>query len=154
MLHSTTSGFFKRHYEITEDDRPLVTLEHGGREKSSFTLDGVPYSIARDGGKRLLLTERGRRTGTATRDGGRRWSIDSDAGRFELVKPSMWKDGWELHRDGTSLGTISKNGAFSKGATADLPADIPLPVRLFAFYIVHVLWQRAASAAAAGGGGG
>ena len=33
----------------------------------------------------------------------------------------------------------------------DLPPDIPLPAQLFLFWLVLVLWRRAAAAEAAGG---
>lgn len=147
MLQARRRGFFKRGYDVVTGDRPVTALSGGRRESCEFALAGVGYRIERDGRKRFVLTGPDGRVATAEQETGRSWSIKAATGNAKLVRPSRWRSGWELHQRGSAQGTIRGNGAFSRWYTADLPADLPLPVQVFAFYVVLVVYERSAQAA-------
>jgi hypothetical protein len=151
MLRSTRRGVFRHSYDISDDGRPVATLAGGRRESHTFELDGESFQVIRKGYKGFSFT--GTQTGEvarAERDNGRTWTIHSMYGPLELVRTSMWKETWELRRSGEPAGTLGKDGTFKRTATADLPDDLPLPLRLFIFCVVEILWERSRQSASSG----
>lgn len=153
MLQASRRGFFKRSYQLAEDGRPVTELTGFRRESCSFTVDSQPYEVHRERRKRFTLSGPGGVVATADRAGGRQWTIGSTAGKLELVRPSLWRSHWELRRGSRSMGTVRHAGGFGRSSIADLAPDIPLPLRVFAYYVVLMVWERAAAAAANSGGG-
>jgi hypothetical protein len=151
MLRARKRGIFKRRYEVESGDGPLTTLAGGRREGCTFELGGGAYRIEREGRKRFLLFGPEGRIATADRDTGREWTLKSQAGNLKLAKPSFWRSHWEIRRRGSAKGTIRHEGVFSSTYTAEVPADVPLPVAVFTLYVVLVFFERAAASAAAAG---
>jgi len=154
MLQANRQGFFKHRYEITDGAGPVTELADFRRESCEFSLGGQRHRVARENRKRLVFHGPTGWLATADRESGKRWTIRSTTGHFELVRPSAWRSGWELHQHGRPLGTVSRKG---KRSTAELPTTVDLPTQLFAYYVVLIIWERessAAAGAAAGGGGG
>lgn len=148
MLQAQRRGFFKRSYELTERGSRVTDLADIKREGCAFTVGGHSYRISRERSKRFRLDGPGGEAAVAERDGGRRWRITSPAGSFELVKPSFWRSAWELHANGRPVGRIEHEGGFGRSSKADLPAEVPRELRVFAFYVVLMVWEREATAAA------
>lgn len=150
MLRARRRGFFRREYEITSDGTPVTTLTGARREGCVFTVDGVEYRVERVTRRQFLLHGPDRKAATADRVTGREWSVTAPTGNLKLIRPSLWRSAWEIHQRGSARGTIGHEGTFSRTFAADVPADVPLPVGVFAFYVVLVQFERAANAAAAG----
>jgi hypothetical protein len=151
MLQSTRRGFFRHSYEISEDGRPAAVLTGTRREGCVFEVEGEPYRVVRDGRKAFTLTGPWGEMARAERVGGRTWTISSLYVPLEIVRTSIWKETWEVRRFGEPVGTLAKDGAFKNTSTADLPDDLPLPLRLFIVCLVETLWERSRQSAAAGG---
>lgn len=139
---------FRREYDIESDGGPVTTLSGARREGCAFTLDGAGYRVERDGRKRFLLHGPGGRTATAERATGREWMVRAQTGNLKLLKPSMWRSVWEVHQRGSARGNIRHDGVFSRSFVADMPADVPMPVRVFALYVMLVHFERQNNAAA------
>lgn len=150
MLRARRRGFFRREYEITSDDTPVTTLGGARREGCVFTLDGVEYRVERDTRRRFVLHGPDRRVAAADRVTGREWTVTAPTGNLKLIRPSLFRSSWEIHQRGSARGTIGHEGMFGRAFAADVPADVPLPVSVFAFYVILVHFERAANAAAAG----
>jgi hypothetical protein len=150
MLRARRRGFVKREYEVSADGVPVTVLAGARREGCEFSLSGRDFQIDRDGRKRFLLHGPQGLIAAADRVAGREWRIQATSGDLTLVKPSIWRNGWEVQ--GTTTGAIRHEGGFRRSYSADVPADVPLPVAVFAFYVVLMLIERqtAATAAAAG----
>src|SRR5689334_17693665 len=147
MLRARRRGFLKREYEIFADGSPVTVLAGARREGCEFSLSGTGYRIERDGRKRFLLHGPDGRVAIAERRTGREWGLQAVSGNLTLARPSMWRSGWEIR--GTTTGAIRHEGAFSRTYSADMPPDVPLPVAVFALYVVLVIIERQAAAAAA-----
>ena len=145
---------FRREYDLESDSGPVTTLTGARREGCEFTLDDDAYRVERDGRKRFTLHGPGGRVATAERDTRRQWTVKAQSGNVTLVKPSMWRAAWEIHQRGSARGSIRHEGVFSRTFVADVPSDVPMPVRVFALYVVVVNQEREANAAAAASGGG
>lgn len=152
MLQSTRRGLFRHSYDITEDGRPITTITVTRREGAAFEVDGRSYRIARDGSRQFTLHGPDGELDHAERVNGRTWTASSPAGQLELARTSLWKETWELRLAGPPIGTLRRDGPFKRTSTADLPARLPMPTRLFVLYVVETLWERNRQAAAAGGG--
>lgn len=139
---------FRREYDLESDGGPVTTLTGLRREGCAYTLDGAEYRVERDGRKRFLLHGPGGRTATAERATGREWTVRAESGNVKLVKPSMWRSAWEVHQRGSARGTIRHDGVFSRSFVADMPSDVPMPVRVFALYVLLVHFERQNAAAA------
>ena len=151
MLQSTRRGFFRHSYDISEDGRPTATLTATRCEGCMFDVDGATYRVTRDGRKAFKLTGPNGDEARAERVRGRTWTISSLFVPLELVRGSIWKDTWEVRRFGEPVGTLAKDGAFKRTSTADLPDDLPLPLRLFVLCVVETLWERSRQSDGAGG---
>lgn len=143
---------FTREYDVTTDGGPVTVLTGGRRESCVFDLDGVEHRITREARRRFVLHGPAGRLAVAEMESGRRWRVSAQTGNVQLVRPSLWRSTWELHQRGSARGTFRPEGAFRRTVVAQLPTDLPLPVALFAFYVVLMIYQRQAAAAAAGSG--
>ena len=150
MLRARRRGFFRREYEIESDGVAVTTVGGTRREGCVFTLDGTEYRVERENRRRFVLHGPDRRVATADRATGREWTVKGMNAHMKLVRPSIWRSGWEIHQRGSARGGIAHEGVFGRTFTADVPADVPEPLGVFAFYVVLVQFERAANAAAAG----
>ena len=106
MLRARRRGFFKRVYEISSDGAAATSLQGGRREGCEFSLSGTGFRIERDGRKRFLLLGPDGRLATAERQTGREWAVRAATGNLTLVKPSIWRSGWEVQQRGSRKGEI------------------------------------------------
>ena len=139
-------------YEVTADDEALTEVTGGRREGCVFSLHDLEYRVERVDRRNFRLLGPDGKVATAERRTGREWAIQAPAGNLKLVKPSMWRSGWEIQQRSARKGEIRHEGAFKKTYTADVPADVPLPVAVFTLYVGLVIFERAAAAAASAGG--
>ncbi len=138
MLRSTRRGIFRHSYEVSEDGRAVATLTGTRREGCAFQVDGESYQVSRSGYRAFTLSGPAGELARAERADRRTWRITSAAEIFDLVRTSIWRETWELRRT----------------SSADLPDDLPLPIRLFVVCVMETLWERSRQSAAAGGGAG
>ncbi len=151
MLQSTRRGVFRHSYDVADEGRPVATLAGVRREGYTFELDGESFQVTRQGYKGFSFSgSQAGEVARADKSSGRTWTIHSMYGPLELVRTSIWKETYELHRFGQPAGTLSRDGAFKRTSTADLPEDLPLPLRLFIVCIVETLWERSRQAASGG----
>jgi hypothetical protein len=149
MLRARRRGLFRRVYELDENGRSLGELRQVRREGAEFTVDGEQRTVQRERSKRFQLNGPQGSVATADRETHRRWMITTPNDRFELVRPSFWRSAWELHHGGATVGRLEPEGWFGGTSRADLPANLPLALRVFVYYVVLVQWERANAAAAA-----
>lgn len=95
MWWARRRGIFRREYEISSDGMADMSLFGGPQESCEFSLSGANFAIERDGRKRFLLYGPDGRLATAERQTGREWAVRAATGNLTLVKPSIWRSGWE-----------------------------------------------------------
>jgi hypothetical protein len=152
MLRAQRRGFLKREYEVSADGRPVTVLAGARREGCEFSLSGTGFGIERDGRKRFVLHGPDGQMAVAERQSGREWQVKAASGNLTLAKPSVWRSGWEIQ--GTTVGAIRHERGFRHTYSADVPADVPLPIGVFVFYVVLVIFERQAAAAASASAAG
>lgn len=116
-------------------------ISEGGRQVTSFTtffrtpceIDGAGYHLAHEDRGRFWLEGP---TGTAAfayRTGRGEVLLSAAPHELYLRRASRFGRRWELYQDGQVTGTVTMSVL---SARSDLPDDLPLPLRVFAFYVV------------------
>jgi hypothetical protein len=137
MLRATRRGFRKPAFAISEAGHQVATLAELGSPGCRFVVGGQRFLVCHEGRPRVTLTGPAGYVATADGEGDRlAWMISSAAGRWEFVR--AWDSVWELHSGGQPVGAVERDGATA--AHADLPGDVPLPLRVFFFYLALWLW--------------
>jgi hypothetical protein len=147
MLRATRRGSRRPTFDISESGRRVVTFAKADWRGCEFVVAGQRLRVSHEGRTRVTLI--GPTGYVATADGDRdraRWTISSAAGRWELLRPSPFDETWELCRDGFPVGALRQDGARSTASHADLPGDVPLPLRVFFYYLALWLWDASRTA--------
>lgn len=140
-------------FEVVADDEVLAVIDKVWyRERASFTLDGVTYDVLRTQllRGRFALQVHGRVVAEATKTSAfrRAFELRWEGQRYELrAAHPFWRE-FRLYQGGVPVGVIAPVSVLRRSAIAQLPAEIPLPVRLFIAFLVVVLWKRQSDAAA------
>ncbi|RZS44182.1 hypothetical protein EV193_10157 [Herbihabitans rhizosphaerae] len=151
MLEAASrSHWFKVSYDISESGRPVATLAARDRSSCAFDIAGASYVAAMANRKEFRLHGPNGVEAWASRHTRRRWLVQTPAGTaLTLVLPSMWNSTWELHQNDRVIGYFeAKMGWGRMRGTAHLPQEMPLPERLFIYYVVLTFWLQASQAAA------
>jgi hypothetical protein len=151
MLRARRRGIFRREYEVSSDGTQVTSLTGGRRESCEFSVADKAYRVERVDRRRFRLIAADGHVATAERRSGREWVIQAATGNLTLVKPSLWRSGWEIRQRGSTRGEIRHDGAFKRTFSAGVPADVPMPVAIFALYVALAIFERQAAAAAAAG---
>jgi hypothetical protein len=153
MLHAMPRGLFTWGFTVRQDGDTIADIDPSWlRERAEIRVEGQTYSAFRES---LLagtfMLQSGERTLARARKASvfaRAFDIDLAGRPMELKAASVWRREFGLFENGVQVGRISPTGWFSWQAVIDLPPDIPLPAQLFLFWLVLVLWRRAAADAA------
>lgn len=115
---------------VTEDGREITQFTRYG--DAPCVIDGTEYRFGRHGLRDTFAGPLGI-VATAYPSGHREVTIDCDPHQLLLRKLTRLGKRWEVEADGQPAGTCRVR-AFD--AIGDFPAEIPLPVRVFALHTV------------------
>ncbi len=123
------------------------------REKADLTIQGVPYSVYREGwmsGDFILKAVAGPELARAEKPSAfRRRFVIRHAGRsYTLCAASAFLRRFVLLDGSREIGSVSPQGFFSRRATVVVPDEMPLPVRIFVAWLAVILWKRDSDTAA------
>lgn len=128
-------------YLIKEDGLLRAILTSTGSESCAFDADGDSYRVSRNWRRAFILSGSSGEIAKAEPAGGP-WTVNSSHVHLELVRASFWNQSWEVRRFGEPVGLLRPAGFFNSTSTAELPEDLPLPLRLFLIYLAELLWTR------------
>jgi hypothetical protein len=74
----------------------------------------------------------------------RRFVITAAGREMTLAAESPLTRRFRLTENGRTIGTIRPNHFLTRKCTIDLPEDIETPVQIFIFWLVVLMWRRAA----------
>jgi len=125
------------------------------RESGHFTLEGTRYKVSRGGflGGDFLLVQAGRMLASATKASAfrRRFIVHLDSRVLTLEAASAFNRRFRLIERGVVVGGVRPNHIFTRKCSIAFPDNIPAPVKVFLFWLVVLMWHRAAGRAAASG---
>jgi hypothetical protein len=123
-------------------------LREGGR----FTYEGRECRLSREGlwSGDFLLTADEQVLARATKESAwvRRFIVRTGQRELMLTAASAFARSFRLVEGAALVGAIKPDHFFTRGCTLELPDYLPVPVRVFLFWLVVLMWRRADSAAA------
>ncbi|MHC4079355.1 MAG: hypothetical protein ACYST0_13045 [Planctomycetota bacterium] len=119
--------------------------------RAAFKIEGSVYVAYREGVLRgaYILEQRGSTVARAEKTSAfRREFLVEHADQHYTLRPrSALGRSFLLMNGARQVGSIIVEGLFSRRVAMDLPAELPLPVKVFVLWLVILTWRRAAAAA-------
>ena len=117
------------------------------REKGRLTIDGATYRVYREAplsGAFVLEGAGGVLAQAVKPSVFRRAFVIRHAGRDYTLRPkSLFRRAFVLLDGQREVGSVAPVSAFTRKAAADLPHNLPLPVRAFIVWLTLISWRRA-----------
>ena len=147
MLTARPCSWLSGDYDVHRDGEFLTSvLFTWFREGGSFDLAGEEFQIRREAGwGEFVLSQREERVCTALKPSAffRSFELASDGRTLTLAAKSALSRCFVLKEDGKIVGEIWP-AFLTRRATIDLPGFLPLAVQAFLFWLVAIMWRRAA----------
>jgi hypothetical protein len=154
MLTAVPKGWCSPSYRVLENNAPLAIVHLSSyREAGDLEIQGANYRVYREGlfSGAFLLEEHGSVLARAEKPSAllRRFEVEHNGKNYLLEAESIMTRTFVLSEAGIQIGSIYAQHSLTRRSVVDLPEGIPLPVRLFMFWLVMILWKRASDASAA-----
>jgi hypothetical protein len=152
MLRAAPLAWYSSSFRLLHDGREagVLKLAHVS-ERATFAVKDVRFEFYREGllGDFVLEFESAvlaRAQKPSAFD--RRYVLTVEERRYVLESESAFRRAFRLRSDDgeEALGRIAPEGLLTRVSEIDLPEALPLPVQAFCFWLVLVLWNRAAAA--------
>jgi hypothetical protein len=146
--------WFSWDYTVVNGDRTVAVLDVASwRERAEIRIGDVTHRVFREGAMSgdFVIEAGGRELARATKPSAFRERVILHYGGkdYTLRKASMWRRAFVLMDGDRQIGSVAPENAWTRRATADLPADWPAAITAFVIWLVVVLWKREANSAAA-----
>jgi hypothetical protein len=160
MLRTIPNHWFTWNCEVLENAVPVASINFAAwGEAGELIVQGSRYRVYRESplSGNFILEENGNRITSAKKPNPllRAFFLEYAGRQYKLKAKSPLGRTFVLQEYAQSIGSICPEHAFTRKAIVDLPASIPLAVRIFLVWLVMILWRRPqsqSSTASAGGG--
>jgi hypothetical protein len=147
MLRAIPKGWFSPDYTVFANDIAVADIDLSFMSESSeITINGGIYKAYREGwvSGAFVLESAGSTLARAEKPSAlyRSFIVEYGKRKFSLEAESAVLRKFVLAEGGQEIGSIAPDHAFTSRAMIDLPEDIVLPVRVFMFWLVVILWKR------------
>jgi hypothetical protein len=147
MLEATVTGILPLTFQFRQQNQLLGELTNSfWRGKGELEVQEATYELYREGwfSGDFLLERDGKVIGRASKPSAlrNRFEIDLPDRQVVLRKPSSFDRRVIVLDREREIGSIYPLGAFTRRTAIDLPDDLPLPSRVFLFWIVFNVWKR------------
>ena len=157
MLEARPKGWLSWRFELCAGGRAIVSMDMAWlTEGGSFVWEGVEYGLSREGlwSGDFVLQAGGDTPARAAKPSAflRRFDVHVGSRHLTLEAASALTRKFHLVENGSVVGAVTPLHPFSRRCTIVFPDDLTLPVQVFLFWLVALIWRRAANAAAASAG--
>lgn len=151
MLRAVPKGLFSWDFTVSLADRVIADVDMSWfREKGELEVEGQRYAVYREGlmSGRFVLSSQAGVLAEAEKPSAffRSFDVAYRGRHYRLGALSMLTRGFGLTADSTLVGTIQPVSIFGRTTTIDLPDEVVLPVQVFMFWLVLILWKRSKNA--------
>ena len=152
MLEAIPKSIFSSKFRLHQQNELLGELDTSiWREKARIELAEGTYELYRLGhfSGDYVLEHNGKLVARASKPSAFRskFEVELPNRRLDLRKLSTWSPRFGLFDGERQVGSISRRGMFTTRSNIDLPGDWPLPIRIFLFWLVYLMWKRQQAAA-------
>ena len=157
MLRVQPKSWWSEVYRVSEDGREVTEVNiRWMREAGTFAIGPDRFQVGREGWMSgdFYVARGGTRLASASKPSAlyRRFEVRVQGQSYTLAPRSAFTRTFDLARGGHSVGSVRPEAWWSRKATAHLPEDLPLEVRVFLVWLVLVMWKRSRDSAASSGG--
>jgi len=147
MLRAVPNGWLSWNFTIYEDNKAIAKIDLAWlREAGELNLDGSNYKVYREGlvSGSFIIEKEGMVLARAEKPSAliRSYKVNYNNKSYVLEAVSALLREFVLREGGQAIGSVRPEGAFTKKAIIDLPADIEMPVRIFMVWLILILWKR------------
>ncbi len=156
-IRARPKHWFSWGFDLDLDGTAWVTFDMDWlREGGRFTWASTEYRLSREGvwSGDFLLVAGERVLAHATKENPfvRRFAIDIDGRELVLQAAGWFTPRFELIERDTVVGRVVRDHFFTRACTVEFPQDLSVPVQVFLFWLVALMWRRAANAGSAAAG--
>jgi hypothetical protein len=157
MLQAAPKSLFSWDFTVSQAGRTIAEVDMSWlREKAELYVESQRYEVYREGwmsGRFVMASDAGVLAAAEKPSAWfRSFVVEYGDRRFQLAALSPFTRSFVLTEGPTSVGTAKPDFWLSRTTTIDLPDDIELPVQVFMFWLVLILWRRAANSSGAAAG--
>ena len=147
MLQIVPTHWYSWDVTVKDESRPVADIAVSWwSEKGALTIDGATYRVYREApiSGAFVLEQASRVLARAEKPSiFRREFVIRHADReYTLRHESMFRRAFVLMDGSRQVGSLAPKSVFTRNAAADLPRDLPLPVRMFIVWLTVVSWRR------------
>jgi hypothetical protein len=149
MLYAVPRSIFSWGFEVYLDNDLLAVIDMAWvREGGDFSHEGCNYQLRKEQmfSGNFSIESDGKSVATASKTAFvRSFEIRTENQAYTLKAVSPFTRSFVLEQDGHVVGRISPNHPFTRKCVIDLPQELSIAARLFIFWLVLLMWRRAAS---------
>jgi hypothetical protein len=152
MLEAVPTNVFSTNFRLQQQNQLLGEVDTSiWREKGQLELEDGTYQLYREGpfSGDFILEHNGKLVARASKPSAlrNRFEVELPNQRLVMRKLSVWNRSFGLFDGEKQVGSIYPIGIFTRRSNIDLPADWPLPIRIFLFWLAFLMWKRQNQAA-------
>jgi hypothetical protein len=149
MLRAIPRSLFSWDFSIREDDVEVARLEVAWMsERGKLNIEGIDCNLHRQGWLSGPFVLEGNGTILAQADKPsafvRHFEVEYGHRKLLLTAQSPFTRAFGVYDGNGEIGSIYPHHWFARKTTIDLPDDVVLPVKAFMFWLVVLMWRRAA----------
>lgn len=152
MIYAVPGSIFSWGFELFQNNRLLAVIDTGHLvDGGNLEYDGVKYRLNRNGflSSGFTLSDDSSTIATAEKTPfARSFRVDHTGRTYTLKAASIFTRKFIVQTEGDTIGVIYPEHPFTRKCIIDLPPDTPIPLQLFMFWLVALMWRRAQNAAA------
>ena len=153
QIEARPKHLFSWGFDLHTQHGPLATMDMSWlREGGSFEWQGAAYTLGRESWLvgDFLLQSQGKTVARAVKENSflRKFQVQIGARDLVLKAASPFGRPFILMEDACVIGNISPHHPFTRSSAIELPDDLQVPVQVFLFWLVALMWKRAANNAA------
>jgi hypothetical protein len=153
MLRALPKSLFSWNYAVLDGAQPVADIEISfWGERGRLQVQDVSYEVRREAWLGAFVLQAGGSVLARAEKPSpflRSFAIHHEGRSYTLRARSPFERTFVLAHGQEAIGSVSPEGIFTRRARADLPLDLPLPLRVFMIWLALILWKRAANAAPA-----
>jgi hypothetical protein len=147
VLEAIPTNLFSTNFRLQQQDKLVGEIDTSiWREEARLELEDGSYELYRQGfhSGDFVLERNGKVISRATKPSvfENRFEVELPDRHLVLRKTSIWYRRFGLFDGDKQIGSIYPLGIFSRRSNIDLPADWPLGIRIFLFWLAFLIWKR------------
>lgn len=143
------NGIFSWGYSILQDGTAIADIDMSWvRERAEVTIAGHHFTVCRTSvlrGTFELQSGDGVLAHAQKAAFFRAFNVGFTDRNLELKALSIFTREFGLFEHGVQIGRIGPTGWLTRKAVVDCSGEVPIPVQVFLFWLVAILWRRAAN---------